>query len=229
MLALFVAEFASYHLSYGSYFYTYWAGSLITLGLEFLVLREIFHGIFRPYDSLRQLGDVLFKWAAMVLALVAVVCAATGPVDGRAVQMIVTLERSLRVMQVGLVLFLFLFAGHAGLTARSHIFGLALGFGIYATVQLGVATLWTLWGAAEHSQLNLLNSIAYNIACAVWLCYLRAPEPERLTRSHRARCLDWNRALQSINEPDQERFMPMVEDTVERVLQKSESETRVSK
>jgi hypothetical protein len=199
---------------------------LITLGLEFSVLREIFHGIFRPYDSLRELGGVLFKWAAMVLALVAIVCAATGPVDGRAVQMIVTLERSLRVMQVGLVLFLFLFAGHVGLSARSHVFGLALGFGIYAAVQLGVATLWAVWGAAEHSQLNLLNSIAYNIACLVWLQYLRAPEPQRLPIDYRARSMDWNLALQSINQPSQESFLPMVEDAVERVLQKRESEMR---
>ena len=41
--------------------------------LAFAVLREIFVQIFRPYESLREFGNILFRWAALVLILIGVV------------------------------------------------------------------------------------------------------------------------------------------------------------
>lgn len=225
-LVLFGLRHSGLHNWYAPYFYSYWVTSIISLGLAFLVIYEVFRGVFRPYDTLRDFGNVLFRWAAVVLVLVAIVTAAggTNAADARVMQTILTLERSVRVMQCGLVLFLFLFSGFLGLTARAHIFGIALGFGVVAAFDLGTAVLRAAYGPIGNSELSLLRSAVYDLACGLWLFYLQSPEPERHAVEHRLRTPDWNYALSGAVNPPGETFLPMIEDAVERILAQRDSE-----
>jgi hypothetical protein len=227
MLAKTLAEFAVFHISASVYFYVYWAGTAPAVILGFMVIHEIFHSVFRPYDSLHALASVLFRWASIVLALVAVVSVASGSsgLNVHVMEAIYALERSIRVMQVGLVLFLFLFAGHVGLSARSHIVGIALGFGIFAGANIMFATL-SASHAIPHSALSLIRSFAYNVSCLLWFWYMLAPEPQRQAIDHRARSAEWNFALQAVEQGQHESFLPMIENAVERILQKREAELR---
>ncbi|MFB3814629.1 MAG: hypothetical protein ACE14L_11000 [Terriglobales bacterium] len=223
----FVLQFAARHASsYTTYFFVYWVTAVIGVGIAFAVVHEIFDQVFRPYDSLRELGGILFKWAALVLVLVAMVSAAGGPQPGsqRVMATVLLLDRTVRVMQCGLVLFLFLFSGFVGLSKRSHIFGIALGFGIFAAIDLSMVTLRSAFGVLGNEQFSLLKSLAYNLSCGLWLWYLRAPEPERVVIDQRARGRDWNLALGTIAQP-QESFLPMIETMVERVLERREATT----
>jgi len=47
--------------------------------LGFKVIHEVFLDVFRPYHTLRDLGSVLFKWAGLVMLMVACVVAASTP------------------------------------------------------------------------------------------------------------------------------------------------------
>jgi hypothetical protein len=67
----------SYETTYEIYFYLYWACSAISLVLGFMIIHEIFLDVFRPYHTLKDLGSVMFKWAALVMLLVAFVVAAS--------------------------------------------------------------------------------------------------------------------------------------------------------
>src|SRR5882762_10848008 len=67
--------------SYRQYFYSYWICSIISLVIGFKVIHEIFLDVFRPYHALKDLGSVLFKWAALVMVLVAIVVAAASSVS----------------------------------------------------------------------------------------------------------------------------------------------------
>ncbi|MDP9263555.1 MAG: hypothetical protein M3O85_04440, partial [Acidobacteriota bacterium] len=58
---------------YADYFYAYWVTSALGIGLGLTVLYEIFQHAFRPYAALRGLGSMIFRWAALVLLLVAVI------------------------------------------------------------------------------------------------------------------------------------------------------------
>src|ERR1700688_5125169 len=55
-----------------AYFYAYWISMAISLAIGFKVIHEVFLDVFRPYHTLKDLGTVLFKWAAVVMLLVAV-------------------------------------------------------------------------------------------------------------------------------------------------------------
>ena len=56
---------------YAIFFVSYWVSTAISVLLGFLVIREIFLDVFRPYHTLRDLGSVLFKWAGLVMLMVA--------------------------------------------------------------------------------------------------------------------------------------------------------------
>lgn len=219
----FVILFSLFHLSYKGYFYAFWVSGIIDSILGFLVMHEIFSLIFRPYDSLRELAAVLFRWAAAVLILVAIVVGASGEetAGSHIFSIILAFDRSLRVMQCGMVLFLLLFAAHVGLTKRHHVFGITLGFGVDASIQLIIATVRASVGPLAPVAFSFLASLSFGCAACLWAYYLRRPEPERQITPLREQANRWNFALcDAVNPAPQENFMSAVESAVERVLSK---------
>src|SRR5205085_6493183 len=165
--------FAAYSWgSYREYFYGYWACTIISLALGFKVIHEIFLDVFRPYHALKDLGSVLFKWAALVMVLVAIVVAASSSVssDGPMVEAVITAQRCVRVIQVGLVLLLLVFSKYVGISWKHFSFGVALGFGAFALVQLLVVALHASERVSQNAG-DLANIITYNITVFVWLTY----------------------------------------------------------
>src|SRR3989475_9665630 len=112
------------------YFYGYWVCAGISLTLGFMVIHEIFLDVFRPYHTLRDLGSVLFKWAALVMLLVAgvVAAASAAAVQGSEIQALGTVQRGLGGIQGRLILFLPVFSNLLGVSWRRHRFCIALGF-----------------------------------------------------------------------------------------------------
>jgi len=213
-------------ISRKAYYIEFWAMAAITSVLGFFVLREVFLHIFRPYEALRSFGKMLFRWSAAVLLLIATVMTlSAGPSAGDPLfSFIFTLDRSVRLMQCGLVIFLYLFAKQLGLTERHRVFGISIGFGVFASVKLMFDTAVALAPAASTRNLiNILNvpyEMAWVAAVAIWTVYMYRPEPER----RRATVLElpesWNYTLTGINNENNAgaAFLPSVVDTVERVL-----------
>ena len=54
-----------------NFFYVYWTTSALSIIVSFAVLQEIFKDAFRPYEALRDLSVILFRWCALVILLVA--------------------------------------------------------------------------------------------------------------------------------------------------------------
>ena len=134
----------SYETSYAIYFYLYWACSAVNLILGFMIIHEVFLDVFSPYHTLKDLGSVMFKWAALVMMLVAFVVAASNSGQGMEpiLQAITTIQRCVRVAQCGLVLFLMVFSRYLGVSWRQQSFGIALGLGGAAAVELGTLALY---------------------------------------------------------------------------------------
>ena len=89
------------------YFGLFWLVEAINAVLGFKIIHEIFLDVFRPYHSLKDLGTPVFKWAGLVMLLVSVVVAASNSFDqDPVVHAVLTLQRSVRLVQFGLILFL---------------------------------------------------------------------------------------------------------------------------
>ena len=225
--AYFVLRFAPlfliYHYAPTWYFAAYWVRSVLSIILGFMVIYEIFRHAFQPYAALSDLGAVLFRWVVGFLFVVALVMILTSPQSTTAglASAVVAMARSVRLMQVGLVLLLFLFLPHLGLNWRSHIVGIATGFGFFAAVDMVVYTLLSLPSSVQTQiMLSVIKSCAYTLTVLGWASYLIVPEPARKPVLAETEPERWNNAISGIQHPDQsiDSFLPLLEARVERVM-----------
>jgi len=165
--------------SYADYFYAYWTTQAVSIVLGFAVIYEIYCGVFQHYDALQKLGGILFGCAGVGLLILALWTAASAPgaETPGVVNAVLLLERSVRVMQCGLVLCLFLASFYFGLPWQNYRFGIALGFGVFASVELAAVAVRSHMGASVAAACSQINSAAYSSGVMVWLCYLLAPQP----------------------------------------------------
>src|SRR5580693_4696555 len=224
-IVTFAVVFPTYLYYYPALFYVSWFSTAISVALGFKVIHEAFLDVFRPFHTLRDLGTVLFKWAGLVMLLVAgVVSVSTNSEIQPWVQAITTAQRCVRIIQVGMVLFLLFFARYVGVSRRQHSFGIALGFGTFAVVELALIASW----AGDHLNslgVNLINMGAYNAALFIWLGYTLAKSPARDAASTLLRPQRWEQSLSDIQHPlPADSLIPMFEGMVDRAL----SRTRVS-
>ena len=181
------------------YYYEYWIAQAMGLGLRFGVIYEIFYQAVKPYEGLRRGGAIAFRWVGALLLLVAIAVAIIGPGNEPVFAMkgAVVAERSIDVVQCGLLALLFWFASYFGLTWRNNVFGVALGFGLIATLELLAAALATQSAMFAGTVFDLLPRLAYDLGTVIWVAYLLSPEPARLEVSQLPRndLEKWNREL----------------------------------
>lgn len=198
-----VIAFTAYQLSYTFYFYTYWVSEGLDAFITLVVIQEIFSHVFRPYEALRQLGDLLFRWAALIMFGLAIITASASPgVDAdRWIAGLLVLQRSVTFIQAGLLLFLFLFCRMFGLTWRHYVFGITLGFGLYATLFTAATALRAYLGASANTWYGVATAIIVNLGLVVWLYYivsLRSSSASNTEGLNSGQIGQWNRALQEL-------------------------------
>ena len=163
---------------YRAYFYTYWTLTAISTVLEFGIIYEIFGQLFRPYPHLGDFARVLFRWAGSLLLLVAVLLALTASAtEDPIVVGALWAERSVRLVQCGLVFFLLWFCSYLGITRRHYLFGVALGFGTIASTELAAVATRMVTGYIDDRGFNIALLAAADFAAIVWSIYLVSPAP----------------------------------------------------
>jgi len=215
----------SYERWYATYFYLYWGCSAVNLILGFMIIHEVFLDVFSPYHTLKDLGSVMFKWAALVMMLVAGVVAASnsGHDMEPILQAITTIQRCVRVAQCGLVLFLMVFSRYLGVSWRQQSFGIALGLGGAAAMELATLALYA-GGPMSQVTVHVLNLVAYNIAILVWFAYAYRENPARSPGSELFASHRWEKGLTDIQNPGQgDSLIPMFESMVDRAFSRTQT------
>jgi hypothetical protein len=207
---------------YKVYFASFWVGEAVNAFLGFKVIHEIFLDVFRPYHTLKDLGTLLFKWAGIVMLLVSVVVAFSNSSDQSPVfQALTTLQRSVRVVQLGLILFLLLFSRFLGVSRKQVSFGISLGFGFLAGVELMLMAL-NSGGFVTQKNLNLINMAAYIVAILVWSSYAISRTAVRVAAVNRLQTERWEQGLADLQQPvTSDSLIPMFENMVERAFSRS--------
>lgn len=181
------------------YGYSYWAAEGVSAALGFASIYEVFRHLFQSYEGTQRLGVLLFRWTAAAFILLAVIAAASSPQGEMSwlTAAVVWLAQGVRLVQCGLLLFLFVFSFFSGLAWRSHSLGIALGFGLFAGVQLAAAAIQAHTGVVSPLTWSRINMASYNCAVLVWVSYLLAPQPtEAAARVPlAAEASSWNQAL----------------------------------
>jgi len=223
-LLSFAIVFPAYVWSgYSAMFYLYWATSGISVTCGFLVIHEIFVDVFRSFHTLRDLGSVLFKWAGLVMLLVAAVVSISTNSSQTPpwMQAIITSERCVRMIQVGMVMFLLFFAQYLGVSRKQYSFGIALGFGSFAVMELILVSSW-VGNHLSETWVSIINMIAYNTSLALWLGYVAVKRPARDLSRSLLQTQRWEQSISDIHHPlPADSLIPMFEGMVDRALSRT--------
>ena len=213
-----------------AYFYAYWIIAAISLAIGFKVIHEIFLDVLRPYPNLKDLGTLLLKWAALVMFWVAmVVTAASQPgTDTPLGQAVIIVQRFVRIIQCGLILFLIFFSRHLGVSKRQLSFGIALGFGTFASVELLILALVS--GGQIHLpklMLSLINTAAYGVSILIWIGYASLKTPSPVASAKLVMSQRWDYGLSEVRHPvEGDSLIPMFEGMVDRAFSPTPREPR---
>ena len=204
-----------------AYFDAYWIAAGIDIFLAFRILHEIFLDVFKPYHALKDLGTALFRWAALVMVLLsAVLISFSSSVQDPIITSILTVQRCVRVVQCGLVVFLLAFSSNLGVSWKRLSFGIALGFGVISGSELLSNAMFS--GQHLGRPLWQLTTMAtYHLGMLVWLVYAvvnrrRDMVPVLIPQR-------WDEALMEI-QPHQNQgdsLIPMFEHMVDQALSKT--------
>jgi hypothetical protein len=177
-IVTFAIVFPAYWNSSTACFYLSWSCYAVSVAFGFAVIHEVFVDVFRSFHTLRDLGSVLFKWAGLVMLLVAGVVSVSTNSSEMApwMQALITTQRCVRIVQVGMVLFLLFFSRYMGLDRRQKSFGIAFGFGSFAVVELALVASW-VGNHLGNPWMSLINMMFYNASLVLWLGYITAKSP----------------------------------------------------
>src|SRR5258707_4219781 len=158
-----------------NYFDAYWTGNALSVIFTVAVMDEILRSLFQEYGGIQILGTTIFRWSCGLLFLFALLGALSSSEAGgdRLVAAVFSFDRSMRLMQVGLFLILMLLCRFLRNYSRQQVFGIALGFGGFASVELILVSIVMWYGNRQAAMISLVKSTAYNAVTLLWIGYLK--------------------------------------------------------
>jgi hypothetical protein len=122
------------------------------------------------------------------------------------------------------VLFLLFFAHYLGVSRRQRSFGIALGFGSFAFVELSLLASW-VGNHLGNPWMSMVNMGAYNLSLGVWIGYLAMKSPVRDSVSTLLQTQRWEQSLSDIHRTvPADSLIPMFEGMVDRALSRNQRE-----
>jgi len=180
-LALYLMSVVHYYLNPALVSPVFWWRAnfvhlLIEVVLKFALLGEILSRILEPFPALSKLGRLMIR----VLGPGLVLTAAGAVAWSRPSQFppIIAISHGLDladfVIECGLLLFIFLFAAYFHLAWGRLAFGIALGRGIAASVQLVTWALWSNFPITFHQWVaaDFVNQGVYHLSVLIWIYYV---------------------------------------------------------
>ena len=204
--------------------------------LTFLTAQQIFRDALEPLPGLRRLALVVFRWVAVVSVVLSLLIAIV-PLIAHSQPLQITVLQAMRcvsIVEFCLLAFILLSAQALGISWRSRIVGLTLGFGVLAVVDT-VCFMFLLRTSSHLLSWIVVRQTGSAVAAALWLVYLLRPEPNRIAVSQKSAQLQrWNEIAVALGKPvphvalgqpePSPFFLQDVEAMVDRVLSRNEVE-----
>jgi hypothetical protein len=161
----------------------YYGGEASSSAFRFAIIYEILSKVLRNYSSLRGLKHSLFHWATALLMVLAILIVAYTPSMQTDSMVIVqnVVDRTISIIQCGLLLLLLGLSRFLKFSYRSYAFGIALGLGIYDGLKLVDWALADRFGSFETSDwFSMIVMAAYHCAVLFWVVTLLFPQTQRV-------------------------------------------------
>jgi hypothetical protein len=190
-------------VSGSQYANAYLVGAVISAALRFAVVYEVFGEVFRSYPALQEFGGILFRWATAILMIVAVIMVAysSGTEMDKFNIAFIIVERTVNIIQCGLLVFLVLLARFLSFSWTSYVMGITLGFGVFSSVQLGISALRAQQGLYfAWNTFPVVSGGVYHACVLLWVVTLLLPEygSRRTSTAPVQELQHWNDALERV-------------------------------
>ncbi len=168
------------HAAYKLYFYTYWSTYVLEAVVSVYVVLGIFQLAMTPLPGLRNLGMLVFRWAAAISVAITLIVSAGPHEPGKLflMSLVMLLQQISSVLTLCLLLFVCFAIRPMGLTFRSRIFGVSFGLGLLSACNLSQAA-WFPHSPHIDSFVNMFTGIIGCLTLCVWSAYFSLPEPKR--------------------------------------------------
>jgi hypothetical protein len=159
-----------------AYFYSFWGLQVLVLLLGLGVMFEVFMRLLTSYPTIKRTVVPACFVAVVVLMFFDAMAMYGRHPSGDLSLMVPFLraEETVRVVQAGMVVFLYVCAGFFRLHLREVEFGIALGLGIFATLQLIGVVLTSHFGVEVMPATGTFEMLSFDVAVLIWLRYFTA-------------------------------------------------------
>jgi putative Mn2+ efflux pump MntP len=162
-----------------AYFVGYYAVYILSAVLLFFVVTEIFRAALFAFSGLQRFGTVIFRWAAVVSAIVSLTTLTFSHHGIPNIPDIAYgLMRSVSIMELSLLAFLCLSMNALQLPIRDLSFGISLGFGTMASSDL-IGAVVIKYNSTLNAPIQVFCEALILAALGVWVMYAALPEPAR--------------------------------------------------
>lgn len=170
------AVYATTGITSHASFVTAWTLQGLLVSLRAVVIYEICRSLLSAHQGVWRLCRPILIGVAVVLGVTA------GTVAGRNVhfleQFILTAERGLELVVLGILLFGLIFCRYYGVRIERHLAWIALGLGLYSAIQVANNTMLQHW--LQYFPLwNDLRNFSFNIAVVMWIIAIWRPLPTK--------------------------------------------------
>jgi len=220
-------------LQYSLYFYTYWTSYTVTAITIFFVIREVFCHVTEPVPGIRRFGLLAFNWVAVISGIISI--SAALPLKGLGAGLMAIgfqVMRCVSILELCLLAFLALFIHSLGRSFRSLAFGISLGFGLQAGMEL-ITSLVATRSPHLDSNMNIVLQVAITLVLGAWIGYFLTPEPqaerEAITLPVSSPLIRWNEIATALGHStphvvvgqSSATFLQDVEQVVDKILTKN--------
>jgi hypothetical protein len=160
--------------NWDNYFYVYWVITGLSVLFSFAVLVELVQKVVDGIETLQHWNIPLFCWCALAVVAVAAMWPLASSVVDNITNEIFVLNRTVWVTQFALAFLMVMFGSSVLISKRSLIFGIAVGFGFSAIVNLCVMVLPLNRTFLSRETLSGASGAAYLICTLIWLAYAAA-------------------------------------------------------
>lgn len=179
VLALYTILGHQQMFSYATYFRTYWVSEAILAGLILWCVGQMFSIALSPLSGIRRLASGAFGAVCAISLVVSIAMTLSSSSSGNAflLQVVSQITRFESVLVLCMLVFL-AFASHMlGLSFKSRIFSISLGFGIAAAASLFSSALMAK--TAMNSTVELIIACVASLPLVIWNVSIALPEPAR--------------------------------------------------
>jgi hypothetical protein len=184
------------------YIYVYWCGELAAVILSFSAVYEIFRDLLGSCPALNRVASFLFCGFLVTFVVLGclVIYVKFPHAQSDVTASLLIVEEAIRLVEVGLLVFLLLFATAFGLHWRKSLFGIAVGLALYAVVELTGEAMATQFGVSIGPVFSVVRILAVNCSLLLWIGYMLVPE--RVTNAGElpkpAQLEQWNQVIMEL-------------------------------